>query len=209
MPVRISDCTAEDAPGLAAVLYADWLDPDPWTKLCYGAVDAHEQLVHLEAVLREDLTDPEYPVAFQKAQDEETAEIVGFTQLTHFNTPPNERRHVDPIPKPAGYNVPPIRDYYAKMSSARKRAMGEDPFLHLTEMYIKKPYQRHGLGTSLMAWATEYAASKKLPIYAEASEAGEAFYKHLGWKTVGKYSVDMGLYGGEGVYVEEALMKEV
>ncbi|PHH93031.1 hypothetical protein CDD83_2141 [Cordyceps sp. RAO-2017] len=129
MPFRISDCTAEDAPGLAAVLYADWLDPDPWTKVCYGGVDAQEQRAHLEAVIREDLVNPEYPVAFQKAQDEETGEIAGFTQLTNLNVPPNERSHVDPIPKPAGYNVPPIRDYYAKMSAARKRAMGDDPFL--------------------------------------------------------------------------------
>lgn len=129
MPFKHSLATGEDAEGLAAILFEDWMDPDPWTRVCYGGIDPKEQLVHLTAVLREDLINPEFPVVIQKVEDDTTGEIVAFAQLNDYNVPPNKRDHVDPIAKPDGYNVPPIRDYYAKMSAAKERAMGDAPFL--------------------------------------------------------------------------------
>ncbi|PWI72984.1 hypothetical protein PCL_09999 [Purpureocillium lilacinum] len=206
MPLQMSPATVDDAPALAAILIADFLDPDPWTRLCYGGIDPAARLAHLTAGLREDLASPEFPLAVQTMRDADTGEIVAFAQLNDENVPPIENRApVEPITKPSGYNVPPIRDYFAKMSAAKKRAMGDAPYLHLVDVATKKAYRRRGIGSALMRWAMEEASRRQLPIYAEASPDGQAFYKHLGWDVLETWSVDMGQYGGKGIYTEEGM----
>ncbi|GJN79822.1 acetyltransferase (GNAT) family domain-containing protein [Purpureocillium lilacinum] len=202
----MSPATVDDAPALAAILIADFLDPDPWTRLCYGGIDPAARLAHLTAGLREDLASPEFPLAVQTMRDADTGEIVAFAQLNDENVPPIENRApVEPITKPSGYNVPPIRDYFAKMSAAKKRAMGDAPYLHLVDVATKKAYRRRGIGSALMQWAMAEASRRQLPIYAEASPDGQAFYKHLGWGVLETWSVDMGQYGGKGIYTEEGM----
>lgn len=226
MPLQMSPATVDDAPALAAILIADFLDPDPWTRLCYGGIDPAARLAHLTAGLREDLASPEFPLAVQTMRDADTGEIVAFAQLNDENVPPIENRApVEPITKPSGYNVPPIRDYFAKMSAAKKRAMGDAPYLRecmhrfgrgtrregpltcadLVDVATKKAYRRRGIGSALMQWAMAEASRRQLPIYAEASPDGQAFYKHLGWGVLETWSVDMGQYGGKGIYTEEGM----
>ncbi|UNI23110.1 hypothetical protein JDV02_008948 [Purpureocillium takamizusanense] len=206
MPLQMSQATVDDAPALAAILIADFLDPDPWTRLCYGGIDPSARLAHFTAGLREDLGNPEYPLVVQKMLDTDTGEVVAFAQLNDANVPALEDRPpVEPITKPSGYNVPPIRDYFAQMSAAKDRAMGDAPYLYLADVSTKKAYRRRGIGKALMRWAMEQAARRQLPIYTSATPEGQLLYQHLGWETLETWSIDMGKYGGEGTYTEKGM----
>jgi hypothetical protein len=125
----MSQATVEDAPGLAAILFEEFLEQHPWTRVRFSAMVPEDRRAYLEECLHEDLTNPERPLVIQKMEDDETGEIVAFLQLNDCNVPANVRQHVDPIVKPAGYNVAPIRDHYAKMMAAQRRAMGEETFM--------------------------------------------------------------------------------
>jgi len=125
----MSQATVEDVLGLAAILFEEFLEQHQWTRVRFSAMVPEDRRVYLEACLREDLTNPERPVVVQKMEDDETGEIVAFLQLNDCNVPVNVREHVDPIVKPVGYNVAPIRDHYTMMMAAQRRAMGEKPFI--------------------------------------------------------------------------------
>lgn len=122
--------TEEDVDGLAAILFEEYMEMHEWTRVRFHKMKPEDRLAYLTSCLREDLTNPEYPVVIQKVTDEDTGEIVAFLQLNDCNVPANNRSYVNEIEKPVyGYNKPPIRDYYAKMMAAQKQAMGSQPFM--------------------------------------------------------------------------------
>ncbi|PHH78504.1 hypothetical protein CDD82_3013 [Ophiocordyceps australis] len=199
----MAPATSQDVPALASLLFEDFMEQDAWTKLCFGDMDPPDRLTYYIAGLREDIENPEYPMVVQKMQDDATGEAVAFTEIKDGNVAPLERDFVEPMVKPKGYNVGPIRENHGKMVAALKRAMGEEkPFLYLVDMTTKKSHRRRGIATTLMQWAMEMATRRQLPIYCEASADGHGLYKHLGWEVVESWSVDMGQYGGEGIYTE-------
>lgn len=129
MPIKYSQATAEDAPGLAAILFEEFMGQDEWMKIRFGGIRSEDRLATMIATIHEDIVNPERPVVIQKAVDDATGEIVGFHQLNYTNVPPNVREHVVPIVKPPGYNVTALREYYAIMIASQRRAMGDQPFL--------------------------------------------------------------------------------
>ncbi|KAJ8121553.1 hypothetical protein ONZ43_g2020 [Nemania bipapillata] len=129
MRLTMSPATAEDVPGLAAILFEEYMEMHEWTRVRFSAVDPEDRHRYLAAGLREDLTSPKAPLVIQKMVDEDSGEIVAFLQLNERNVPPNPRGDVEPIVKPKGYNVPPMLDHYDKMVTAQKAAMKDIPFL--------------------------------------------------------------------------------
>ncbi|KAL3958366.1 hypothetical protein ACCO45_006528 [Purpureocillium lilacinum] len=205
MPLQMSPATVDDAPALAAILIADFLDPDPWTRLCYGGIDPAARLAHLTAGLREDLASPEFPLAVQTMRDADTGEIVAFAQLNDENVPPIENRAPwSPSPSRPGTTC---RLFVTTLPRCRRPRSAPWAMRRIctSSTWLPKAYRRRGIGSALMQWAMAEASRRQLPIYAEASPDGQAFYKHLGWGVLETWSVDMGQYGGKGIYTEEGM----
>jgi len=206
MPLRMSQATAEDVAGLAAILFEEFMEMHEWTRIRFSAMKPEERHAYLAAGLREDLTNPEYPVIIQKMEDTETKEIVGFLQFNDCNVPPSNKEFATQIIKPEGYNVPPIREYYRKMITAQKAAMKDKPFLHVADLATKKSYRRRGISSTLMRWGMEYATKRGVPIYVEATPDGRPLYEKLGFETLDTWSIDMEQHGGAGTYTEAGMI---
>lgn len=70
-------------------------------------------------------------------------------------------------------------------------------------------HQRRGAGRKLLKWGTDLAdESRVLPCYLEASEMGQPLYRSLGFRDVETLDMDLGKWGGEGIYHHYVMYRE-
>ena len=80
--------------------------------------------------------------------------------------------------------------------------------LDLHMLHTDPAFQRRGAGKSRLEWGTTKADESGLPIYLESSHAGVGLYKRHGFEEIDSFELDLGKYGGSGVYRSPLMIRK-
>lgn len=109
---------------------------------------------------------------------------------------------------PEGTNVELYNHFFGIIDAKREKYCddGKDYFLHV--LIVSPHYQRRGLGTMLIEEGLRNADRDNAGAYVEASWKGLELYKRYGWEQIDRIELDMTPHGGDGIAIEELLIRE-
>lgn len=109
---------------------------------------------------------------------------------------------------PEGTNEEAYELFFTQLDAKREEHMDDekDYFLHI--LIVSPDHQRRGLGTMLIREGLAAADRDNARTYIEASPKGLGLYIRHGWKIIDTIKMDMTPYGGNGMAVEELLIRE-
>jgi GNAT superfamily N-acetyltransferase len=61
-------------------------------------------------------------------------------------------------------------------------------------------YQRQGIGSLLLEWGKRRADELQAKVWITSTPQGVKAYEKNGWVVKGRYDIDLGKHGGEGLY---------
>ena len=78
----------------------------------------------------------------------------------------------------------------------------------LSLFFVIPEYQRQGIGSLLLQWGLKKADGLRAKIWLSSTLKAASTYEKHGWKVVQTYDVDLGKYGGEGIYTRSWMLRE-
>jgi GNAT superfamily N-acetyltransferase len=81
-------------------------------------------------------------------------------------------------------------------------------FLALSFFFVSPEYQGKGVGSLLMEWGLKKADDLGAKLWLTSTPQALSIYERFGWKTVERYDIDLGNYGGEGIYTRAWMLRE-
>ena len=78
----------------------------------------------------------------------------------------------------------------------------------LTFCFVHPQYQRQGIASSLLELGTQEADRRKAKFWCTSTPQAVRTYEMSGWKVVETHDVDLGKYGGEGIYTRSWMVRE-
>ena len=73
-------------------------------------------------------------------------------------------------------------------------------------MRVSPTYQRQGLGGMLLEWGLKEAREREKRVVLISSPMGRGLYERNGFKSVTEFVIDLGKFGGEGIYTPSAMV---
>ncbi|KAF2089723.1 acyl-CoA N-acyltransferase [Saccharata proteae CBS 121410] len=145
-----------------------------------------------------------------KAVDEESGLIAGFAVWKK----PTEGADIEEEKQELHSACPPfaVKEIYDAsidgMENARKQAVGEDRNVwYLAGLATSPLFQRKGIGAQMLQWGIDQSERDGLPIYLEATPAGEPLYRKMGFETVA--IIDCAYFLPKGVsYVVHVMLRK-
>lgn len=71
----------------------------------------------------------------------------------------------------------------------------------LSFFFVHPEYQRRGIGSKLLQWGKKKGDELGTKIWITSTPQARPVYEKNGWKVIEKHEIDLGKYGGEGLYV--------
>jgi len=146
---------------------------------------------------------------YKKVIDTDTGEVVGYSKWAFENTTAGGQLQrpigmpkdlvLEPPSTPEGLNDPFAIHFTAKCRAIREKHLRDQPALRLGMMGTLPAYQRRGVASLQLAWATELADREGLIMYTEGSPVATPLYEKFGFEPVGEVVSDL-LDGGSYTY---------
>lgn len=83
-----------------------------------------------------------------------------------------------------------IRVWRRCIGTAKNDVMGKEAWIYLSLLVTREGFQRKGIGKQMMAWGLREADENQLPVYLEASPAGQPLYEKSGFVARGRLPFD-------------------
>ncbi|KAG4416885.1 hypothetical protein IFR04_009963 [Cadophora malorum] len=99
-----------------------------------------------------------------------------------------------------------IKDHYVSISSENSNV--DSNVADLTFCFVHPQYQRQGIASSLLELGTQEADRRKAKFWCTSTPQAVTTYEKSEWKVVETHDVDLGLYGGKGVYTRSWMVRE-
>ncbi|KAF8849122.1 acyl-CoA N-acyltransferase [Acephala macrosclerotiorum] len=144
-----------------------------------------------------------------KVVDEESGEIVGYAVWGWSEKAISRVLRVkETLPLPPGCNTNLRETYLSLLNDMEAKHQPKEPFYELLELATHPSYQRRGIGSQLVNYGLEKAERDGKKVYLSAAPKGVPVYAKLGFGEVGRLEFALGKWGGEGVHVHVAMIKE-
>ncbi|PVH82281.1 acyl-CoA N-acyltransferase [Cadophora sp. DSE1049] len=78
----------------------------------------------------------------------------------------------------------------------------------LSFCFVHPQYQRQGIASSLLGIGSREAEERKARFWCTSTPQAVSTYEKNGWKIVETHDVDLGKYGGEGIYTRSWMVRE-
>ncbi|KAI9819828.1 MAG: hypothetical protein M1827_006397 [Pycnora praestabilis] len=140
-----------------------------------------------------------------KATNTENGEILGWALWNRLMTK-EEMTKETPIPVSPDNNKEAMIAMFTACGKKKDEIMGHEPHHVLWNLTIDPKSQGKGAGKALLAWGLQEADKAQLPVYLEASHAGEPLYKQFGFEEKGQNHIDLRPYGDNDYQTTHACM---
>jgi len=105
------------------------------------------------------------------------------------------------IALPQGTNLALHNSFSSALHALEESHRPKERYYELLNLATSPQYQRKGIGSQLLRYGLEKADRDGVKVYVTASPMGEKVYKRLGFEEVGRLSIDLRGFGGEGEHV--------
>lgn len=112
------------------------------------------------------------------------------------------------LPLPPGCKTTLRETYLSLLNNMEAKHQPQEPFYELLELATHPSYQRKGIGSQLVNYGLERAERDGKKVYLSAAPKGVPVYTKLGFGEVGRLEFPLGEWGGDGVHVHVAMVKE-
>ncbi|KAF2823663.1 acyl-CoA N-acyltransferase [Ophiobolus disseminans] len=207
MAIIIRDVSDDEIPRVCAIEHAAYADNLLSPFLFPGPFPADSQQQRVTQLI--DMRKTDSTARYIQAYDEETGQLIAFAKWHVYDSSSaaaaarRPARNFGP-----GTNVEACEAFFGSLSTKKDELMGEKPHLYLHMLHTDPSFQGRGAGKILVEWGTKEADELGLPAYLESSPSGHHLYRQCGFHDVDMLKLDLGLYGGEGVYEEPLMIRE-
>ncbi|KAK4555720.1 hypothetical protein LTR86_007473 [Recurvomyces mirabilis] len=82
------------------------------------------------------------------------------------------------------------KEFFGKIDAKRDEIWGESgEYWYLVGFAVDPAHQGKGLARKMLQWGFDKSEQEKLPVYLEASPAGDPVYIHCGFKPIGQFEI--------------------
>lgn len=104
------------------------------------------------------------------------------------------------LPNIPGVNMGLWKEMLEGFRGVRERDVERDKDMELSLFFVHPDYQHQGIGSLLLRWGIQKAEEMGAKIWLSSTAYAVVVYEKKGWKVVERREVELGKYGGEGVY---------
>ncbi|KAH8803534.1 acyl-CoA N-acyltransferase [Xylogone sp. PMI_703] len=215
--ISITEATESDGSALAAVMTAAFSACDAAYSLIYASCPpgTHDNLAMqflFTPVQRADR------ITF-KAVDNKTGKIVGFASwsIPAGRAIPAELEKSGDDDEPRKAELPAIPGmnmtlWVEKISGPPNPPSFSEEEISKTDIglsffFVHPDYQNRGIGSMLLKWGIEEANRHHVRLWLTSTPQAVNVYQKKGWEVVNEHEVDLGKYGGPGIYRRARMVK--
>ncbi|KAK0100437.1 hypothetical protein ONS96_007714 [Cadophora gregata f. sp. sojae] len=205
--ITLQLASQDDAPALASVMTAAFSATDAAYPLIWGSApdETHDMMAVMG--LFSPVQKPDRVT--YKAVDEEAEKVVGFATWGlpkgKEGKSKNDEGGLPPIP---GVNVELWMDKVRSTRIYSARDVDVEKDMDLSFCFVSPEYQRQGIASSLLSLGLQEADARKARFWCTSTPQAVPVYEKNGWKVVETHDVDLGKYGGAGVYTQSWMVRE-